>query len=136
MPFFLHAKKLDFQSGEQPWVVVLQEKEAKTFGIVMGDRVEIRWGKNKAVVVAYYTRKKVNKGEIGIFREIWKFRKVMQGEPISIKVLSRPPSIEAIRKKLLGKSLTYEEMHSTIQDIVDHKLSKVETTYFSAVCFS
>lgn len=135
MPFYLHAKKLDFSSGDQPWVVVLQEKEAKTFGIVMGDRVEICWGKNKAVVVAYYTRKKVNKGEIGIFREIWKFRKVQQGEPVSIKVLSRPPSIEAIRKKLLGHDLSYEEMHSIIQDIVDHKLSKVETTYFVASSF-
>jgi len=135
MPFYLHAKKLDFSSGGQPWVVVLQEKEAKTFGIVMGDLVEISWAGKKAVVVAYYTRRKVNKGEIGIFREIWKYRKVKQGEPISLKVLSRPPSIEAIKKKLLGGDLSYEEMYSIIKDIVDHKLSKVETTYFVASSF-
>ena len=94
MSFYLRAKKLDFSSGGRPWVVVLQEKEAKTFGIVMGDRVEVCWEKNKAVVVAYYTNKKVNKGEIGIFREIWKYRKVKDSEPISIRVLSRPPSIK------------------------------------------
>ncbi|MDP2684311.1 MAG: thymidine phosphorylase [bacterium] len=135
MPFYLHAKKLDFSSGGEPWVVVLQEKEAKTFGIVMGDMVEIRWGNQKATVVAYYTRKKVNKGEIGIFREIWKNRKMKQGEPIFLQVISRPPSIQAIKKKLLGNDLSYDEMHSIIQDIVDHKLSKVETTYFVASSF-
>ncbi len=135
MPFYLHAKKLDFSSGGEPWVVVLQEKEAKTFGIVMGDMVEIRWGKEKATVIAYYTRKKVNKGEIGIFKEIWKNRKIKQGEPIYLEVISRPPSIQAIKKKLLGGDLSYDEMYSIISDIVDHKLSKVETTYFVASSF-
>lgn len=135
MPFFLRARKLDFSSGGQPWVVVLQEEEAKTFGIVMGDFVEIRWKNNKATAVAYYTRNKVKKGEIGFFREIWKYRKVRHTEPVSLRVLSRPRSIEAIRKKLLGGELSFDEMQSVISDIVHHKLSKVETTYFVASSF-
>ncbi len=117
-------------------MVVLQEAEAETFGIVMGDTIEIRWKNNKATVIAYYTRKKVEKSEIGFFREIWKYRKVHQGEPVSLKVLSRPPSIEAIKKKLLGESLSYDEMYSIIYDIVHHKLTKVETTYFVASSFA
>jgi AMP phosphorylase len=135
MPFFLRAKKLDFSSGGQPWVVVLQEKEARTFGVVMGDLIEIRWKDNKATVIAYYTRNKVNKGEMGFFREIWRYRRVKQGEPVSLRVLSRPPSIEAIRRKLLGHPLSYDEMHSIISDIIHHKLSKVEITYFVASSF-
>lgn len=135
MPFYLRARKLDFSSGGQPWVVVLHEKEARTFGIVMGDLIEIRWKNNKATVIAYYTRSKVKKGEIGFFREIWRYRQVRQNEPVSLKVLSRPPSIEAIRKKLLGKEISYNEMHSIISDIAHHKLSKVETTYFVASSF-
>ncbi|MFA5134289.1 MAG: AMP phosphorylase [Patescibacteria group bacterium] len=135
MPFFLRARKLDFASGGQPWVVVLQQEEAKTFGIVMGDLIEIRWKHNRATAVAYYTRSKVQKGEIGFFREIWKYRSVKLNEPVSLRVLSRPHSIEAIRKKLLGGELSYDEMHSIIDDIVHHKLSKVETTYFVASSF-
>ena len=116
-------------------MVVLQEKEAQTFGVVMGDLIEIKWNKQRALVIAYYTRKKVKQGEIGLFREIWRYRRVKNSEPISLKVLSRPLSIEAIRKKLLGESLNYEEMHSIIYDIVHHKLSKVEITYFVASSF-
>lgn len=135
MPFFLKAKKLDFSSGGQPWVVVLQEREAETLGVVMGDLMEIKWAGQRALVIAYYTRKKVERGEIGLFREIWRHRRVKNGEPISLKVLSRPLSIEAIKKKLLGQYLNYKEMYSIIYDIVHHKLTKVETTYFVASSF-
>jgi len=116
-------------------VVVLQKREAKTLGVIMGDLMEIKWAGQRAIVIAYYTRKKVNRGEIGLFREIWRYRKVRNGEPVSLRVLSRPPSIEAIKKKLLGQHLNYKEMHSIIYDIVHHKLTKVETTYFVASSF-
>lgn len=136
MTFFLRARKLDFGSGGQPWVVVLQEDEARILGIVLGDLIEISWGKrHKAIVTAYYTRHKVSSGEIGFFREIWRTVPVQPNEPVSLRVLSRPLSIEAIKKKLLGEKLTYAEMHSIIRDIVDHKLSRVETTYFVASSF-
>ncbi|MFA6552876.1 MAG: thymidine phosphorylase [Patescibacteria group bacterium] len=132
---YLKAKKLDFSSGGQPWVVILHEEEAKTYGIVLGDLLEVKWAGQRAIVVAYYSRHKVEKGEIGFFTEIWRHRKVKDGEPVSLHVLSRPPSIEAIRKKLLGQSLTFEEMKSVIYDIVHHKLSNVEITYFVASSF-
>ncbi|MFA6098090.1 MAG: AMP phosphorylase [Patescibacteria group bacterium] len=135
MSFYLKARKLDISSGGQPWVIVLQEQEARSFGVVMGDLIEIRWGRQRAMVVAYYTRRKVQRGEIGFFREIWKYRHVATGEAVSIKVLSRPPSIEAIRKKLLGQPITYPEMHAIISDIVQHKLGSVEITYFVASSF-
>lgn len=135
MAFYLRAKKLDFSSGGEPWVVVIQEKEADTFGIILGDLIEISWGDRKVVARAYYTRSKVKPGEIGLFREIWKNYKVRNNEPIALSILSRPPSIKAIQKKLLGKPLDYEEMHSIVRDIVDHKISPVETTYFVASSF-
>ena len=135
MSFFLRAKKLDLSSGGQPWVVVLQEEEAKIFGVVMGDLLEIRWGNQRAIVIAYYTRQKVQSGQIGLFREIWKYRQVKPGEPVSLKVLSRPLSIEAIKKKLLGRPISYPEMRSIIYDIVHHKLTYLETTYFVASSF-
>lgn len=116
-------------------MVILHEKEAETFGIVLGDLIEVKWRGQRALVVAYYTRKEVKKGEIGFFREIWKQRNIKKGEPIALRPLSRPPSIEAIRKKLKGGSLSYKEMNAIIHDIVHHKLSNVEITYFTASSF-
>lgn len=116
-------------------MVILHEKEAMTFGIVLGDLIEVKWRGQRAIVVAYYTRNEVERSEIGFFREIWKHRNIKKGEPIALRPLSRPPSIEAIRKKLLGGSLSYNEMNSIIHDIVHHKLSNVEITYFTASSF-
>lgn len=135
MAFYLRAKKLDFSSGGEPWVAVIQEQEASSFGIILGDLVEIAWGGHKVVARAYYTRSKVKPGEIGLFREIWKKQKVKNDEPVSLSILSRPPSIKAIQKKLKGKPLGYEEMHSIVQDIVERRLSNVEITYFVATSF-
>lgn len=135
MAFYLRAKKLDFSSGGEPWVVVIQEKEAEIFGIILGDLVEINWGEYKVAARAYYTRNKVKPGEIGLFREIWRKHKVKNGEPVALSILSRPPSIKAIQKKLMGKELSYEEMYSIVHDIVERRLGNVEITYFVATSF-
>lgn len=135
MAFYLRAKKLDFSSGGEPWVAVIQEKEADTFGIILGDLIEITWGGNKVVARAYYTRNKVKPGEIGLFREIWKRHKVQNNEPIALSILSRPPSIKAIQKKLLDKPLSYGEMYSIVHDIVERRLGHIEITYFVASSF-
>ncbi len=136
MAFYLRAKKLDFSSGGEPWVVVMHEREAITFGIILGDLIEIAWNGKKIICRAYYTRTKVKRGEVGFFREIWHEHKVKNGEPIEIAILSRPASIRAIQKKLLNKPLKYQEIYSIVKDIVEHRLGPVEITYFVATSFA
>lgn len=41
-------------------------------------------------------------------------------------------ALEAIRKKLVGKSLTYEEIYAIMDQIAKKKLGKILTTYFAA----
>lgn len=45
-------------------------------------------------------------------------------------------AIDAIRKKLLGKSLTYKEIYSIMDQIAHDRLGKVLTTYFAASGYS
>ena len=135
MPIFLKTKKLDLSTGGDP-LVVLNEIEAETFGIQAGDRVELVWPGTKGLVaMVELSHSRVNRGEIGLWREVWQPAKIKNDVTIKLKQLSRPPSIQAIKKKLLGKELSYEEIHSIISDIVENRLSPVEMTYYVASGF-
>ncbi|MBU0671271.1 AMP phosphorylase [Patescibacteria group bacterium] len=135
MSFFLKTKKLDFRA-DGPYVAVLRDSEAERFGVHPGDDLELRWGKNKVIAEADFTSQRVKPGEIGLFREVWEDYKFRKGEIIQIKVLSRPASIKAIIKKLLGKKLNYNEIHSIIKDIVNRRLGRSEISYFVASSFA
>src|SRR5438477_3947180 len=45
-------------------------------------------------------------------------------------------ALEAIRKKLVGKTLTYKEIFAIMDEIAHKKLSDVLTTYFAASGYS
>ncbi len=48
---------------------------------------------------------------------------------------SQQKAIDAIKKKLVGKSLNYDEIYSIMDEIANEKLSPVLTTYFAAAGF-
>lgn len=131
MAFILKAKKLDISTGRQP-VAVLYEPEAMKFGIHREDRIELKVGKQVVHALADFTDTEVKRGEIGLFVELWQDKNVQNGDAVKIELVKRPPSVDAIKRKLLGASLTQEDMRSIVGDIVAGRLSDVETTYFVA----
>lgn len=134
MSLYLKAKRFDYSTGSE-LLVVLNQPEASTYGLQAGDRVELRWNSQKVVAVAELSESKVSRGQIGLWREVWQGRKIKDGTLVEVAQLSRPPSIQAIKKKLFGKELTYEEIYSIISDIVANRLSPVEMTYYVASGF-
>lgn len=134
MPFF-KVKKLDFKTGGR-WVIVLREKEARAYGIRMGDELKLKWDGRETVVTANYTTTKVGEGEIGLFKEIWQHYTFRPNEMVELSLVARPASIDSIKNKLLGKELNYKEMHAIVKDIADYVLSDIEITYFVASGFA
>jgi AMP phosphorylase len=135
MPIFLKTKKLDLSSGNEP-LVVLNETEAEAFGIQAGDRVELSWnGGQSTVAAAELSHSRVARGEVGLWREVWQGARLKNDLLVELKQLSRPPSIQAIKKKLLGQELTEAEVRAIIVDIVENRLSPVEMTYYVASGF-
>ena len=136
MRIYYKSKKLDFSSGGEP-IIVIRQKEAENLGIRPGDRVFLKWSKAKAITaVVQYTNSKVNYSEVVLFKEIWQKNKIEDEDIVEIKLYSRPESIKAINKKLLGKSLNYNEIKSIIDDISTGKIGKIETTYIVARGFA
>lgn len=137
MAFYLRTKKLDLSTGDQP-IVVLNQREAESYGILPHDKLLLRWGRTRELIVdAQFTTSKVAAGSVGLFRDIWQRRRwIDDGEPVRVEIVSRPPSIEAIKKKLGGKTLTYPEIEAIMTDVASGRLNDIETTYFAATGFA
>lgn len=135
MAFFLRAKKLNFETGT-PLVALLHERDAWHAGIRPGDRLDLRWGKFKVSALANVATALVNRGEIGLFKEVWNKRNITPLQPIQVSLSERPKSIIAIQNKLLGKTLSDAEIKSIITDIVEGQLSDIQITYFVAASFA
>ncbi|MBI5466793.1 MAG: AMP phosphorylase [Candidatus Kerfeldbacteria bacterium] len=132
MAFVLNIRRIDIDTGGDTQVVLLRGRDADAFGITPGDRLQIRYQQRTITAVADITHHSIRHGEIGVFTDLWRILKPTDGQTVTIDVLARPPSIAAIKKKLLGKEITASEIHSIISDIVSHRLSAIETTYFVA----
>lgn len=135
MPFFLKAKKLDFKSG-RAMTVMINERDAAIFDLHAGDRAELNWQKQEAVVNIETTKTKINPGFIGLYKETSLKTKIKNNEIIYLGLFDRPTSIKAIKKKLNGEALSYHEMYSIIRDLLAGKISDCELAFFIASGFS
>lgn len=135
MPFFLKARKLDISSTTAR--AVFNQTEAEKLGIRQEDLVNLVAGRRYQLTAsANYSDIEINPGEIGIFEEIWRTYKINDGDILEVSLLSRPISVEAIKKKLVGQHLSYEECHSIIEDLTKGVLTDIEATYFVASGFA
>lgn len=132
--FFLKAKRVDISTGH-PWVVVLHEKDCQRFGLVAGYELVFKWRNKKTEVVADTTTSLVSPGEVGLFADIFKKYHIKEKDLIELSFGEKPASLQAIYKKLFGKTLNYQEIYSVIKDVVDYKLNDVEMAFFSAPFF-
>ena len=135
MPFYFKAKKLNMTAGDQLSAVMLNEEEAGHLGIRAGDRLNINWNGHKIVCEATLADGQMPRGCMGLYREVWKYFPIAEGEAVETEMLSRPDSIEAIKKKLLGKKLNFKEVNSIVHDIAHYRLSYAEIAYFVASGF-
>ena len=64
--------------------------------------------------------------------EIWN----TSNDVVMVDVVSNTTAIEAIKKKLLGGTLCYDEVHDIMTGIANRSLSTIEITYFAATSYS
>lgn len=105
------------------------EEDLKEIGIIHGDRLKLVKG-SRSITIFPQPSQIVARGEIGIPINIAEELKVEDGEEIKAFPISRPKSVEYIRKKLSGKKLSKDEIYEIIEDIVNNSLSEVELTAF------
>ena len=136
MALYLKAKKLDLSAGRQQLIALMNEDEAINFGVQAGDKISLTWRGSKIVNLEInLTSKEIKPGFIGLYEDVWKKFPVEMNEVMEVHLLSRPDSIIAIKKKLFGGKLNYQEFFSIMKDISDNRLSNIGIAYFVAASF-
>jgi AMP phosphorylase len=116
--------------------VVLNEQQALGFGVNMEDNVTITKGDGEKVVANVIVSSEMKPGTIGIYEDILTRLPLTKGETLSIEIAqSSSLANDAIRKKMRGESISYDEMFAIIKDISEGKLSEVMMTYYVASSF-
>jgi len=134
MAFFLKTKNIRFSTGGR-LVAALREDEALHYGIQAGDKVEIVFSKSKRLICDIEFSSTLKPGYLGLYKEITDKFDVESEDIIELSLISRPLSIEAIKRKMRGEDLNYEDIHSIMTDIVQGRLGEVELTYFAMSSF-
>jgi len=124
----LKAKPLDMETGRK--IIVIHENDAQEIGHFTGDRVKLTTEKKSIVAIANSTNRLVKPGELGAFHEVTEAMSLKTGDSVNVEMVSRPRSVESIKKKMAGEKLTSEEIGTIIRDIVDDNLSTTEMTAF------
>ena len=112
--------------------ILLHENDAKTLGILPGDRVVLTstsTGKATADYL-YTTSSLIKQGFIGVYFQTGTKLNLTDGEQVEVRASDRPLSLDYIRNKMDGKKLTREEIRTIISDIVLDALSPSEITAF------
>lgn len=135
MAFYFKTKKLDISAGH-PLVVVMNTQDALEFGLNQGDKVHLCWKDICLYVSIDLSDSEVNKGEVGMFTEVWLNYDIPADDTISITMPDSPKSVEFIRKKMKGERLNYEELQTIMDDVANRRLSTIMMTYFAASSFN
>ncbi|MEM4222318.1 MAG: thymidine phosphorylase, partial [archaeon] len=125
MKYPFTVQKLDVSTGGKK-VVLLSKEDAADLALTPGDRVYV-WKNNKScTAIVDLTSKFIKQGNIGLFSEVVDVLKAKNGEKVYIEHAEKPVSVDYIRKKMDGHSLTKEEINTIISDLMAENLSEVE----------
>ncbi len=134
MAYYLKIKKIDIETGQSN-IALLNSIEALHYGIHAGDKIRITWHQKEIIAEANTTEHRVKAGYVGLFRDIWEKNEIPHNTIVGVEVLERAKSVQAIKRRLLGKHLSYQDFFQIFQDIASEVLTRTEITYFVASSF-
>ena len=112
--------------------VLLNRLDARSIGVLDGDRVQVINPANGVSVTAFVdtTSTIAQQGTVGIYRITNERLNVKDGDGIEIWESGKPASLEYIKKKMDGGKLNKEETLAIIKDVVNDDISPAELTAF------
>ncbi len=128
------VRDLDVYTGKN--TIFLNESEAKEHDIFWGYRTQICTAKKDCLVVnVNVSNGFVKPGDVGISKEVCKEFGLHDGDVVEVLHMERPASIASIQKKLKGETLQPREISLIVNEIMDGKLSEIETTAWISAAY-
>ena len=126
---------LDIKDGER-LIVLLNPKQAMAFGINLNNKVQLTKRNGEHIVADVSLSEAIPTGKVSIYADIIDKISLKNDELIAVSLAeSSSASYEAIRKKMRGETITYDEMFAIIKDISENKLDDTMMTYYVASSF-
>jgi len=127
IPMIFKARILDLETGTS--VVLMNETDGDTMNIHPGDRVILRISAKSTVAIVNITGI-IEHGTIGLTKDVNDELRARTGEAVEVVHAPQPKSITAIKDKLNGRRLDYDDIYEIVKDAVNKKLDKNELTAF------
>ncbi len=119
---------IDLETGE--YTAILNRKDADILGLRSLDRVKVSNDKENMTAIVELTDSVVQPGQVGLLKKGRKRLKAEHGDHVRVVPVSRPRSIELIKKRLNNRELTTDEINTLTEEITNHRLSDVELSAF------
>jgi AMP phosphorylase len=112
--------------------VLLNRADARSIGVLDGDRVQVINVKNSisAAALVNITSTIEQQGTVGIYRITNERLHLEDDAEVEIREARRPASLDFIKKKMVGGRLTKDETLTIIKDVVSDDLSAAELMAF------
>jgi len=130
--FTLKSKIIDIEA-KRDWVVLINAKDAKKYGIKPASNILMEGGIATEVTL---TDTLIKSGYVGIFEDLAERFKIKDGYDLDFSLIGRLKSLDAVQKNMQhGVELTYNEVREIIQDVSSRKLNDVAVAFFIASTF-
>ena len=125
----------DIQNSDHH-IVILNAEQAADYWIKDDDKISLirRW--EEFVVNVALTDNYVQANEIWVTKDFLEEYNLMEWDTVIVSFLKNNPlSMQAIRKKMLWKKISDEEIDAIIEDIQDNKIHDLVLAYYVATSF-
>lgn len=127
------VKPIDILTGKN--IIVLNKQEAQEHDIYSGYRTELKHDGTDIIAIVDVSDEIVERGEVGIFRDLTSWHKLKKGDTVEIIHMNRPESIGYIKKKLDKGTLNTKEIRTIVKEIMQDRLSEIETSAWIAAAY-
>lgn len=106
---------------------VFNKEDAAEMGLIAGDRVKITYERKYRIADIHIVGEMIERGEIGIsMSDVG----IEEGSMVAVSPVSKPASVEHIKKKMNGERLDPDEINLIIEDTLNGMLTDVELAAF------
>ena len=117
-------------------IVMVNSQQAAEYWIKDDDKISLIRKNEEFVVDVSLTDSYVQANEIWVTKDFMDEYPVMEWDTVLVSfVRNNPLSMQAIRKKLLWKKITDEEIDAIIEDVKDNKIHDLVLAYYTATSF-
>lgn len=125
----LKAKIIGLEAGNKP-IAVLNREDAEYLGVRSLDRIKISFNGKSITAILNIAERIVPKGYVGVYNNIKQVLGLKENDRVEVEIAKYPKSIDYIKQRIKGKTLTKEEIYEIVRDVVEGTLNDVEITAF------